>query len=134
MKLILTTADGFIFNFNRELIQEINDNYQYPIQSNIQDKNIQELLNKKTLIFLSYYLDEPVIKTIILPEGEIVQQIADNYLLYPELVNLVTQSHYRLIAEILSLQPVGKQNKLNKILLLFMIVLILVLVFYLLLK
>jgi hypothetical protein len=134
MKFILTTVDGFIFNFNRELIQEINDNYQHYIHNNIEQKNIQKLLNKEPLIFLSYYLDEPVIKTIILPEGEIVQQIAFNYLLYPELVNLVTQSHYRLIAEILSLQPVGKQNKLTKILLLFIIVVILVLVFYLLLK
>ena len=133
MELISTTVDGFIFNFNRELIQEINNTHKVTIARNTRQKVLHDLVNQQVMIFFSYYSHEPVIKTIIFPEGQIVQQVAHNYLLYPELVDLVSQAHYLVIAELLSLKS-GKNSKSNKLFLLLIIIIIIILISYLLLK
>jgi hypothetical protein len=133
MELISTTVDGFIFNFNREFIQEVNYTHKVNISPAIRKKILHYLVSEQVLIFCSYYRHEPVIKTIVFPEGKIVQQIADNYLLYPELVNLVIQSHYLVIAQLLSLKS-GKNRKLNKLFLLLVIIIMIVIILYLLIK
>jgi len=72
-----------------------------------------------------------VIKTTIFSQGEIVQQVTQNYLLYPELLAAITKLHYLLIEELLLSKPKPKSfKKIFLIIIVMIIVIIGILLFY----
>lgn len=128
MKLIINDLGQFVFNLNRHIIDNINNSKNLDISEANKQGVSEFLLTNNYLIFFSYYCDEPVIKTIHFAEGTIIQQITKNYLEYPDLLDLVTKTHYFLIEELLSILPKNQPKKVNKLWLITIVLLIAILI------
>ncbi|TVQ45817.1 MAG: hypothetical protein EA365_07085 [Gloeocapsa sp. DLM2.Bin57] len=134
MALITHNLDQFVFNLNRSVIEEINNTEHFPIPDTLKQQIFQGLFNNNYLIFFSYYCDEPVIKTIYFNEGNLIQIVTKSYLDYPDLLKIVTKTHYLLITQLISTveQQKRKNHRLLLIILFILIIVIICLLFLLL--
>lgn len=130
MALITHNLDQFVFNFNRSVIEEINNSEHLPIPDTLKQEIFQGLFNNNYLIFFSYYCDEPVIKTIYFAEGNLIQLVTKSYLEYPDLLEIVTKAHNLLITQLISNveQQKHKNYRLLFIAILILIIIILLLI------
>lgn len=129
-------SDGFIFNFNPTVIREIQTaqgQYRHvTIPEDIQDQLRDTLLQSNQLSFCSYYCEAAVFKTTIYRDGQIIQQVSQGLLYYPELLTLIVGAHYWLISELFLVKRSKSNHTFIKLFLLSLLILLVIFIYLLL--